>query len=145
MSVGSHATLAILICVNTLHAKMWGMHLGLTMAWRDHNSRLVVESVSKIEIEMITFIATLGKQFSIWWGVLVTFWVWIGMLKFVILDTKGSEVLTWLAIIIVFRQILMTFCCWVYFHNSLSSNSYDILLLSLLPMSLLPICLEVFE
>jgi len=33
---------------------MWGMYLGLEMAWREHIPQLIVESYSKILIDMVT-------------------------------------------------------------------------------------------
>jgi len=39
---------------DVLHAEMWGLYLGLDMAWREHYSHIIVESVSKILIDMIS-------------------------------------------------------------------------------------------
>jgi ribonuclease HI len=39
---------------DALHAEMWGLYLGLDMAWREHYSHLIVESDSKILIDMIS-------------------------------------------------------------------------------------------
>jgi len=39
---------------DALHAEMWGLCLGLDMAWREHYSHLIVESDSKISIDMIS-------------------------------------------------------------------------------------------
>lgn len=39
---------------DALHAEMWGMYLGLEMAWREHIPQLIVESDSKILIDMVT-------------------------------------------------------------------------------------------
>ena len=38
---------------DALHAEMWGMYLGLELAWRDDISQLCVESDSKLLIDMI--------------------------------------------------------------------------------------------
>jgi len=35
-------------------ATMWGMYLGLEMAWRKHISQLIVESDYKILIDLVT-------------------------------------------------------------------------------------------
>ncbi|GAU24368.1 hypothetical protein TSUD_390770 [Trifolium subterraneum] len=39
---------------DALHVEMWGLYLGLDMAWREHFSHLIVESDSKILIDMIS-------------------------------------------------------------------------------------------
>jgi ribonuclease HI len=39
---------------DALHAEMWGMYLGLEMAWREKIPQLIVESDSKILIDMVT-------------------------------------------------------------------------------------------
>jgi len=39
---------------DALHAEIWGLYLGLEMAWRKHYSHLIVESDSKILIDMIS-------------------------------------------------------------------------------------------
>jgi len=39
---------------DALHAEIWGMYLGLEMAWREHISQLIVESDSKILIDLVT-------------------------------------------------------------------------------------------
>jgi ribonuclease HI len=39
---------------DALHAEMWGMYLRLEMAWREHISQLIVESDSKILIDIVT-------------------------------------------------------------------------------------------
>ena len=39
---------------DVLHAELWGMYLGLDMAWREHIPRLIVESNSKTLIDMVT-------------------------------------------------------------------------------------------
>jgi len=39
---------------DALHAKMWGIYLGLELAWRDGISQLCVESDSKLLVDMIT-------------------------------------------------------------------------------------------
>jgi len=38
---------------DALHAEMWGLYLGIEMAWREHFDHLIVESDSKILIDMI--------------------------------------------------------------------------------------------
>ena len=39
---------------DALHAEMWDMYLGLEMAWREHIPQLIVESDSKILIDLVT-------------------------------------------------------------------------------------------
>jgi ribonuclease HI len=39
---------------DALHAEMWGLYLGLDMAWREGISHLIVESDSKVLIDMVT-------------------------------------------------------------------------------------------
>ncbi|GAU31501.1 hypothetical protein TSUD_332760 [Trifolium subterraneum] len=39
---------------DALHAEMWGMYLGIDIAWRDGLSHLIVESDSKVLINMVT-------------------------------------------------------------------------------------------
>ncbi|RHN50339.1 putative ribonuclease H-like domain-containing protein [Medicago truncatula] len=39
---------------DALHAELWGMYLGLDMAWREHITQLIVESDSKTLIDMVT-------------------------------------------------------------------------------------------
>lgn len=39
---------------NALHAELWGMYLGLDMAWREQIPQLIVESDSKTLIDMVT-------------------------------------------------------------------------------------------
>jgi ribonuclease HI len=39
---------------DAFHAEMWGLYLGLDMAWRDHISHLIIENDSKLLIDMIT-------------------------------------------------------------------------------------------
>jgi len=39
---------------DTLHAKMWGLYLGLDMAWREGLSHLIVESDSKVLVDMVS-------------------------------------------------------------------------------------------
>jgi len=39
---------------DALHAEMWGLYLGMEMAWREHIDHLIVESDSKILINMIS-------------------------------------------------------------------------------------------
>ncbi|PNY15883.1 ribonuclease H, partial [Trifolium pratense] len=38
---------------DAFHAELWGMYLGLDMAWRERIPQLIVESDSKILIDMI--------------------------------------------------------------------------------------------
>jgi ribonuclease HI len=45
---------------DAFHAEMWGLYLGLDMAWRDHISYLIIESDSKLLIDMITGNCTIG-------------------------------------------------------------------------------------
>ncbi|CAJ2627891.1 unnamed protein product [Trifolium pratense] len=45
---------------DSFHAEMWGLYLGLDMAWRDHISHLIVESDSKLLIDMITGNCNIG-------------------------------------------------------------------------------------
>jgi len=45
---------------DALHAEMWGVYLGLEMAWRDRIPQLIVESDSKLLIDMITYNCNLG-------------------------------------------------------------------------------------
>lgn len=39
---------------DALHAEMWVLYLGIEMAWREHFDHLIVESDSKILIDMIS-------------------------------------------------------------------------------------------
>jgi len=39
---------------DAFHAEMWGMYLGLDLAWRENTIHLIVESNSKILVDMIT-------------------------------------------------------------------------------------------
>jgi len=39
---------------DALHAEMWGLYLGLDMTWREGISHLIVESDSKVLIDMVT-------------------------------------------------------------------------------------------
>jgi ribonuclease HI len=39
---------------DALHAKMWGLYLGLELAWRDGVSHLCLEGDSKLLIDMVT-------------------------------------------------------------------------------------------
>ena len=39
---------------DALHAELWGMYLGLDMAWREQIPQLIVESDSKTLIDMVT-------------------------------------------------------------------------------------------
>jgi len=50
---------------DALHAEMWGVYLGLEMAWRDHIPQLIVESDSKLLIDMITYKCNLGGMVPI--------------------------------------------------------------------------------
>ena len=45
---------------DSFHAKIWSLYLALDMAWRDHISYLIVESDSKLLIDMITGNYTIG-------------------------------------------------------------------------------------
>ena len=45
---------------DALHAEMWGVYLGLVMAWRNRIPQLIVESDSKLLIDMITYKCNLG-------------------------------------------------------------------------------------
>ncbi|GAU47866.1 hypothetical protein TSUD_404370 [Trifolium subterraneum] len=67
----------------SFHAEMWGLYLGLDMAWRDHISYLIVESDSKLLIDMITGNCTIGGVIPLWLGVFTIFWLWTGKSKFV--------------------------------------------------------------
>jgi ribonuclease HI len=50
---------------DALHAEMWGVYLELEMAWRDHIPQLIVESDSKLLIDMITYKCNLGGTIPI--------------------------------------------------------------------------------
>jgi len=39
---------------NALHAEMWGMYSGLDMTWREGASHLIIESDSKVVVDMVT-------------------------------------------------------------------------------------------
>jgi len=39
---------------DSFHAEMWGMYLGLDLAWRETTTHLIMESDSKILVDMIT-------------------------------------------------------------------------------------------
>ncbi|GAU45178.1 hypothetical protein TSUD_178710 [Trifolium subterraneum] len=45
---------------DSFHEEMWGLYLGLDMAWRNHILYLIVESDSKLLIDMITGNCTIG-------------------------------------------------------------------------------------
>jgi len=38
---------------DALHAKIWGLYLGIYVAWREHVDHLIVENDFKILIDMI--------------------------------------------------------------------------------------------
>ena len=40
--------------IMTFHADMWGLYLGLDMAWSEGSSHVIVESDSKVLTDMVT-------------------------------------------------------------------------------------------
>jgi hypothetical protein len=72
---------------------MWGMYLGLNFTWKEHISHLIVESDSKILIDMIMDYYKFSGTIPVWFGAFVICWLWIDIFKFVTLGGKADVVL----------------------------------------------------
>ena len=68
---------------DAFHAEMWGMNIGLDMAWRKNTTHFIVESDSKILVDMIiencnfskttpTLVGRIRKLLSLSWTVKIT-------------------------------------------------------------------------
>lgn len=60
---------------DALNDEMWGMHLGLDLAWRGRILQLIVESDSKFFTNMTTYNCKFSGRFPHWCSVFTIFWL----------------------------------------------------------------------
>jgi hypothetical protein len=72
---------------------MWGLYLDLKMVWREWFPHLIVESGTKILINMVTNNCKISRHVPTLVRLITIFWLWIGVSKFVILGEKVIVVL----------------------------------------------------